>query len=147
MNCEWWASSFRILSLIEGSMADCASGTAATSAVRRATANVRYFITPHYMRRRPWVLDIGLRAALSIHSFGRECMVLGEIDEILRPGVGLGETLEIAEQVLDARDVDAAQAVGQPFAVMPLLLKERDEALDCFRRAPRGNLGRDTRRN
>src|SRR4029079_14298220 len=71
-------------------------------------------------------------------------MVLGEVDEVLGPGVGLGETLEIAEQILDARDVDAAQAVGQPFAVMPLLLKQRDEALDGLGRAPRGNPGRDT---
>ena len=28
-----------------------ASGTAAATAVKRATANVRYFITPHYMRQ------------------------------------------------------------------------------------------------
>src|SRR5262249_4009365 len=51
MICECDDSSWRILSLILGSVFDCASGKAAASATSKATENVRYFMTPHYMRR------------------------------------------------------------------------------------------------
>ena len=70
-------------------------------------------------------------------------MVFGEVDEVLRARVGVGQALEVRQHVLDARDVGAAVEVGKAFAIAPLRLIQIDEPVDRFGGAARGNLGGD----
>src|SRR5215471_10845088 len=114
-----------------GSIVDCATGSAAASATRLPARNVLKCISPHYMRHtfrlKPEATrateragEAALRAALAVHYLRRELVVFGQIDVILGPRLGFREALEIGEDVLHAGDVDPAEEVGQPLAVLAL---------------------------
>src|SRR6185295_2305437 len=84
-------------------------------------------------------------AALSFERRDLEGRVLADV-LVVRGRGGLGrERLEVGEQRLHARQLDAAEERLGRLSVLALLLVEADQALERLAAAARGDLGRDAR--
>src|SRR5690242_14066478 len=99
---------------MDGSDFDCASGSAAASATTAPAANMRNLISAELYRaivppeggsHTFAAFRRALRAALAVENHGRELLILGEIDEVLRARLGLGQALEVGEHLFDAAEI------------------------------------------
>ncbi len=81
-----------------------------------------------------------LRRALPVHHLRRELAGLGEVDEVVRPWPLRRQLLQVGEQRLDARELDALEERRRRLAGLLLAFVVVDQALDSLGNAPRRNL-------
>src|SRR5688500_15387603 len=81
--------------------------------------------------------------ALALAGRRVERVRLAEVDEVVVLRVGLGQRLEVLQQRLHLRELDALEERGRRLVEVPLAAVQPDQPLERRRDAPRRHLRRD----